>query len=104
MDAQTHITDYIPAQVLEREGYIHRSDMKSLLEAVGPDYVNVSALRGVKVSLREAAEIVKISVNTLTAYAKMGYIVVEGGKVLLLDALNFDFKAAKADYHKNKQQ
>ena len=32
----THLTDFIPAQVLEREGYIHTSDSEKMLASIDP--------------------------------------------------------------------
>ena len=110
MDQQTHITDYIPAAVLEREGFVHRSDSEKLLEAIDKNYLadhgwhNLSQLRPVRISMRKAAEIIDCSASTLAAYVKMGYLAAEDGQVLLSDALTFDYPAAKAHYLAQKQE
>ena len=104
----THLTDFIPAQVLEREGFVHTSDSEKLLEAIDKNYLadhgwhNLSHLRPVRISVRKAAEIIDCAASTLSAYIKMGYLSAENGQVLLSDALSFDYPAAKAHYHAQK--
>lgn len=108
----THITDFIPAHVLEREGYIHKSDKEALMANIdratlarhGWYNVNMTAdaAADVTISVRKAAEIIGVAASTLTAYIKMGYLrTVEGG-VLLRDALTFDYESAKRSYLKSK--
>ena len=104
----THLTDFIPAQVLEREGYIHTSDSEKMLASIDPatlarhGWHNLSHLRPVRISVRKAAVIIDCAASTLSAYIKMGYLPAEGGQVLLSDALSFDYPAAKAHYHAQK--
>lgn len=105
------LTDYIPAQVLEREGFVHSSDSEKMLERIDKSFlaergwVNLSMLRHVKVSVRKAAEIVECSASTLKEYIRMGYLAVDdAGQVSLLDAVSFDYPAAKKAYLTAKQQ
>lgn len=104
----THLTDFIPAQVLEREGYIHTSDSEKMLANIDPatlarhGWHNLSHLRPVRISVRKAAEIIDCAASTLAAYIKMGYLPAENGQVLLSDALTFNYPAAKAHYHAQK--
>ena len=102
MATQTQLTDYIPAQVLEREGYVHISDPEKMLAKMDKDYlsaqgyVHSAILRSVKISVGKAAEIADCSATTLKKYIEMGYLAVDAaGQVSLLDAVNFDYRAAK---------
>ena len=58
----THLTDFISPEVLAREGFVHTSDSAQMLEKIDKaylaecGYVNLSALRDVKLSVRKAAE------------------------------------------------
>lgn len=106
----THLTDFIPTQVLEREGFVHTSDNEKMLNALDKRFLadhgwhNLSQLRPVRISMRKAAEIIDCSASTLAAYVKMGYLAAEDGQVLLSDALTFDYPAAKAHYLAQKQE
>ena len=109
MDQQaTHITDYIPAAVLEREGFVHRSDSAKMLEAIDKDYlasqdwVNLARCREVMISPTKAAEIVDVAPATLRVYIRTGHLRTVNGKVLLKDALTFDYSVAKEDYLNSK--
>lgn len=106
----SNITDYIPAQVLEREGFVHISDSAKMLERIDKGFLaeqgwaNLAAKRGVKVSVRKAAEIVGVDAKTLLAYIKGGYIAAnENGQVSMVDALTFDYKKAKQAYLNSKK-
>lgn len=109
MDQQTtHITDYIPAAVLEREGFVHRSDSAKMLEAIDKGYLasqgwaNLSQCRSVMLSANKAAEVIGIAPATVRAYIKSGHLPSVAGYVSLLDALTFDYPAAKEDYLNSK--
>ena len=111
MDQQTtHLTDFIPAQVLEREGFVHRSDSAKMLEAIDKDYLasqgwaNLARCREVMLSPTKAAEIVGVAPATLRAYIRTGHLRTVNGNVTLLDAMTFDYEAAKVDYLKNKHR
>lgn len=105
------LTDYIPAQVLEREGFVHSSDSEKMLERIDKAFlaergwVNLSMLRHVKVSVRKAAEIAQCSASTLKEYIKMGYLPIdEAGQVSLSDAVGFDYPTAKRAYLSTKER
>lgn len=108
MDQQTHITDYIPAAVLEREGFVHRSDSEKLLEVIDKNYlaaqgwVNLERARGVLVSANKVAEIIGVAPATIRAYIKTGHLAAVNGYVSLIDALTFDYQKAKSEYLKDK--
>ena len=97
----TQLTDYIPAQVLEREGFVHCSDSEKMLERIDKQFL---ADRGVNVSIRKAAEIVHCSAATLAEYVKMGYLTANDGQISLYDALTFDYPAAKRAYLSTKER
>ena len=107
----THLTDFISPEVLAREGFVHTSDSARMLEKIDKAYlaengwVNLSALRNVKVTIRKAAEVIGISASTLKAYVEMGYLPVGAdGYVSLLDAITFDYAAAKRKYLDSKSR
>lgn len=106
----TQLTDYIPAQVLEREGYVHCSDSEKMLERIDKQYLTdrgwlqAAILRGVNISIRKAAEIVHCSAATLAEYVKMGYLTANDGQISLYDALTFDYPAAKRAYLSTKER
>lgn len=106
----SNITDYIPAQVLEREGFVHISDSAKMLERIDKGFLaeqgwtNLAHLRGVMLSVHKAAKIVGIDPKTLLAYIKGGYIAADqNGQVSLVDALTFDYKGAKRAYLDSKR-
>ena len=122
----THLTDFIPAQVLEREGYIHTSDSEKMFASIDKDYliqqgyVPLEYLREIKVSLNLATRIVRsrlsaeaiskgeklprqFSSSTLQSYAKDGYIKCSSdGKYDILDVLAFNYKKSKRKYLDSK--
>lgn len=107
----THLTDFISPEVLAREGFVHTSDSAQMLEKIDKAFlaengwVNLSTLRHVKVTIRKAAEVVGISASTLKEYAKMGYLPIdEDGYVSLLNAITFDYPAAKRVYLATKER
>lgn len=106
----TQLTDYIPAQVLEREGFVHCSDSEKMLERIDKQFLaergwlQAAILRGVNVSIRKAAEIVHCSAATLAEYVKMGYLTANDGQISLYDALTFDYPAAKRAYLSTKKR
>lgn len=107
----THLTDFISPEVLAREGFVHTSDSAQMLEKIDKAYlaengwVNLSALRDVKVTIRKAAEVIGISASTLKAYVEMGYLPVGAdGYVSLIDAITFDYAAAKRKYLDSKSR
>lgn len=107
----THLTDFISPEVLAREGFVHTSDSAQMLEKIDKAYlakngwVNLSALRDVKVTIRKAAEVIGISASTLKAYVEMGYLPVGAdGYVSLLGAITFDYAAAKRKYLDSKSR
>lgn len=107
----THLTDFISPEVLAREGFVHTSDSAKMLEKIDKAYlaengwVNLSALRDVKVTIRKAAEVIGISASTLKAYVEMGYIAVEAdGYISLLNAITFDYPSAKKAYLATKER
>lgn len=109
--SSTHLTDFISPEVLAREGFVHTSDSAQMLEKIDKAYlaengwVNLSALRDVKVTIRKAAEVIGISASTLKAYVEMGYLPVGAdGYVSLLDAITFDYTAAKRKYLDSKSR
>lgn len=111
MDQQTtHLTDYIPAQVLEREGFVHTSDNEKMLEAIDKQYlveqgwVRSDRLREVLISPTRAAGIVGVNHLTLLAYIQSGHLRTVNGRVTLLDTLAFDYSKAKEDYLKKKHR
>lgn len=106
----SNITDYIPAQVLEREGFVHISDSAKMLERIDKGFLaeqgwaNLATKRGVKVSVRKAAEIVGVDAKTLAAYIKSGYLAAdEMGRVSIVDALTFNYEATKRVYLTQKK-
>ena len=97
------ITDYVSAEVLEREGYIHVADKAKLLEALDRGFlgemgwINLERLRHIRLTVSKASEIAGCSRQTLETYIKLGYIPTDDGSVTLLDVLNFDYDEAKRD-------
>ena len=106
----THLTDFIPAQVLEREGFIHSTNSEKMLEAIDKDYLasqgwaKLSRCRSVMISANKAAEVIGIAPATVRAYIKSGHLPSVAGYVPLLDALTFDYPAAKEDYLTKKHR
>ncbi|MBO7285105.1 MAG: hypothetical protein J6U69_00720 [Alistipes sp.] len=107
---ETHLTDYIPAQVLRQEGFVHISDSAAMLDALDKQYmaskgwINVASAKRVRVSIRKAAEIVGCSAATLDGYVKLGYIAVDSDKKLsLLDVLSFNMSEVKKAYLESKK-
>jgi hypothetical protein len=107
----THLTDFISPEVLAREGFVHTSDSAQMLEKIDKTYlaqcgyVNLSALRDVKLSVRKAAEVAGVSASTLKEYVKLGYLQVGAdGYVSLIDAITFDYAAAKRKYLDSKSR
>jgi hypothetical protein len=111
MDQQTtHLTDFISAQVLEREGFIHSTNSEKMLEAIDKQYlaeqgwVRSDRLREVLISPTRAAGIAGVAPRTLLAYINSGHLRTVNGSVTLLDALAFDYSKAKEDYLKKKHR
>lgn len=108
----SNITDFIPAEVLEREGYIHISDTKKL-QNLG--FCATEVLKSVTVTVRDATRILRekakhrvdsgevekdlaetITPATLGYYVRVGYLTCEAdGKISLFNVLNFDYADAK---------
>lgn len=106
----SHLTDFISAQVLEREGFIHSTDSEKMLEAIDKKYlaeqgwVHSGRLREVLISPTRAAKIVGVAPRTLQAYIRSGHLRTVNGSVTLLDAMAFDYLKAKGEYLKTKHQ
>jgi hypothetical protein len=105
----TQLTDFIPAQVLEREGYIHMSDSAAMLAKIDKGYmaeqgwVNITSARKVRISIRKAAEIAGCAADTLAGYVKLGFLTAdEGNRLSLAEVLTFDISAAKRAYLDSK--
>lgn len=105
------ITDYISPQTLFNEGWVRADDQQGMLEKLDKSYLaargytDASRLAGIRISLNQAAGVVGISATTLASYANLGYIQVgDDGKVSLLDALAFDYAAAKRKELDNKRR
>lgn len=105
------LIDYISPAVLSEEGFIHKSCQSEMLGNLDPAFMaemgwaNLKPLqkREVAVSVSKAAEIMGITPPTLEGYIKMGFInKTPNGKILLLTALSFDYKAAKRKYLASK--
>lgn len=111
MNSTTHLTDFISPEVLAREGFVHTSDSAQMFAKIDKAYLaergwgDMSVLRSVKISPRQAAEIAGCSASTLKEYIKMGYLAVDdAGQVSLFDAVQFDYPAAKKAYLSTKQR
>lgn len=97
------ITDYVSAEVLEREGYIHIEDKEKLFQALDRGFlgekgwINLEHLRHIRLSVSKASEIAGCSRTTLETYIGLGYVPSEDGSVTLLDAIKFDYPKAKQD-------
>ena len=105
------ITDYISATTLQAEGWVNVADAEQMFERMDKSYLaargytDASRLAGIRISLNQAAGVVGISTTTLGSYANLGYIQVgDDGKVSLLDALAFDYAAAKRKELDNKRR
>lgn len=96
------ITDYIPAQTLVNEGWLRADDQQGMFDNIDKHYlaergyVCAERLANVRVSVNKAAELVGVSPSTLATYITTGYIAVDAdGKISMLDAISFDYTAAK---------
>lgn len=104
------LTDYISPMVIAAEGYIHATDNEALLANIDKQFlatqgwVNMAQVRNVWLSIHMAAQIVGISSPTLLSYAKAGYLKLDDGRVSLLEALTFDYVAAKKKELRKKQR
>ncbi len=96
------LTDFISPQVLEREGYIHISDNEKMLEYIDKAFLAAHGwfhkpnLGHVNLSVNKASDVVGVAPQTLAGYIRAGYMPAnDDGQVRLVDAMTFDYKAAK---------
>ena len=103
------LTDYIPAEVLAKEGYVKKNDYEQIFALIPAEefakrgYYHNERVADIEISITEAAKIAGVNPKTLKSYAPFGYIKINfNGKLSLASALNYDKEKVKDHYHRQK--